>query len=296
MGNSIKIKIFPGCFALTKQLSTIVSILKVLQYFNIGTVLPDNINCCGFAFRSVYPRMSSYLTYRLFATLYDEESFGVLVLCNGCYLMMREMAFRLSKDRKLLENVKKHLADEGLELKGIPRILHPVELFHDVIGVKVLRELSSKKNIDIMVASHYGCHAIRPSSVPSFDNPSNPSKLERVVEALGFKVRDYPEKLDCCGAVLLASNPTLAMKLAYNKIAGTLRWGFQLLVTTCPYCFEMLDSRQETIASMFGGELRLPVMLLAQLIGLSLGLNEHDVALNLNLSPVDDILPYIVRR
>ncbi len=292
----MKVVIFTGCFTLVKQIAVEVSILKVLQYLNIEPIVPRNINCCGFAFRSIYPSTSLYLTARLLASLHNPETIGILTLCNGCYLMLRETVYRLKEDRKLLEGIKSHLKEEGLELKEIPRIIHPIEFFHDIIGIKMLENAKRRQYSDIVVATHYGCHALRPSTTPSFDNPMNPSKMERVIEALGFRTRDYPERLDCCGAVLLATNPNLAMRLAYNKISGTSRWGFSLLVTTCPYCFEMLDSRQEAIMQMFSDEPKLSVMLLSQLIGLQIGLSESDVALNLNLSPIDRILPYIVKR
>lgn len=293
----MKVVIFTGCFTLVKQITVELSMLKVLQHLNIEPIVPRNINCCGFAFRSIYPLTSLYLTSRLLASLYNPESIGILALCNGCYLMLKETVYRFKENRKQLEVIKSYLKEEGLELKEIPRIIHPIEFFHDIIGVKTLENAKERRYSDILVATHYGCHALRPSTIPSFDNPMNPSKMERVIEALGFRASsDYPERLDCCGAVLLATNPSLAMKLAYNKISGTARWGFNLLITTCPYCFEMLDSRQEAIMQMFNDEPKLPVMLLQQLIGLQIGLSENDVALNLNLSPIDKILPYIVRR
>ncbi|MCS7111606.1 MAG: CoB--CoM heterodisulfide reductase iron-sulfur subunit B family protein [Ignisphaera sp.] len=292
----VKLAVFTGCFALSKQIAVELSTLRVLQHLNVEPIVPRSVNCCGFAFRGLYPSMSLYLTGRLLASLTASDPDGILTLCNGCYLMLREAVHRLREDRRLLESVRSYLRDEGLELRGIPRIVHPVELLHDIVGTEVLKGIKRTGDNNVLVATHYGCHALRPSTVPSFDNSVNPSKMERIVEALGFRARDYPERLDCCGAVLLATNPSLAMKLAYSKISGTARWGFHLLVTTCPYCFEMLDARQEAVMQTFGDEPRLPVMLLTQLIGLQLGLSEGDVALNLNLSPVDKVLPQIVRR
>lgn len=295
--SKIKLTVFPGCFALTKQLAVTISTLKVLQYLNVEVEIPRNINCCGFAFRSIYPLTSMYLTSRLLATLYNPDSIGILTLCNGCYLMLREIVAKLRSDPKLWNSIKINLKEEGIEIADIPRIVHPVELFHDLIGVKILKSIAVENRYrNVIVATHYGCHALRPSDIPSFDNTVNPNKMEKIIESLGFITKDYPERLDCCGATLLASNPKLAMKLAYNKIRRTLDWGFNLLVTTCPYCFEMLDSKQEAIANMFGDEPRMPVMLLTQLIGLHLGLDEHDLAIHFNLSPIDRILPHIVKR
>ena len=293
----MRLTVFTGCFTLVKQIAVEVSTLRVLQYFNIEPVIPQRVNCCGFAFRGIYPSISLYLTGRLLASLSNAESEGVLALCNGCYLMLREVVQRFRENYRELEAVRRRLREEGLDLKSIPRIIHPIELFHDIIGVEALRSVrGSRLSGDILVATHYGCHALRPSTLPSFDTPLNPHKMERVAEALSFKTRDYPERLDCCGAVLLASNPSLAMKLAYAKISGTVRWGFHLLITTCPYCFEMLDSRQEAAMQLFGEEPKLPVMLLTQLIGLQLGLSERDVGINFNLSPIDRVLPLILRR
>lgn len=295
MARTVKLAVFTGCFTLSKQVAVELSMLKVLQHLNVEPIIPRSVNCCGFAFRGLYPSISLYLTGRLLASLTALHPDGVLTLCNGCYLMLREVTHRLRENRRLLEVIRSQLRDEGFELREVPRIVHPVELFHDIVGIKLL-ESTGGGSSNLLVATHYGCHALRPSTTPSFDNPVNPRKMERIVEVLGFKTRDYPERLDCCGAVLLATNPSLAMKLAYSKISGAARWGFHLLVTTCPYCFEMLDARQEAVMQMFGDEPKLPVVLLTQLIGLRLGLSEGDVALHLNLSPIDSILPQILRR
>ncbi|MGD9187656.1 MAG: heterodisulfide reductase-related iron-sulfur binding cluster, partial [Desulfobacteraceae bacterium] len=52
---------------------------------------------------------------------------------------------------------------------------------------------------NLRVAAHYGCHALRPANITGFDNPLTPTIFERLIEATGASIADWPLRLDCCG-------------------------------------------------------------------------------------------------
>jgi len=173
---------------------------------------------------------------------------------------------------------------EGLEY-GEPEILHVVEFFHNELkGREAVRPLKG-----LRLGAHYGCHSIR-GSFKGFDKAKNPGMIEDILAMLGAEaVRDYPGRLDCCGATLMAVDPEIGFTLASGKMTQSQEAGLDALVTPCPYCFEMLDSRQETLAELKGAP-SIPVLLLQQAIGLAHGIDRRELGLNLNMSPVDRIL------
>jgi len=57
---------------------------------------------------------------------------------------------------------------------------------------------------------------------------------------------------------------------------------------------EMLDVKQDVAKNLLEDEeISLPIFYLTQLVGLAMGLKPEDLGLNLNMSPVEDILERI---
>ncbi|RLE77481.1 MAG: hypothetical protein DRJ44_01905 [Thermoprotei archaeon] len=283
-----KIAIYWGCFTPTKQYALELSTRSVFETLSIEIIELKNSACCGYPYRGVKPKLWTYLAARVMALAEDQGFDRILPVCNGCYNSLIKTKFYLEKDKKLLEEINDLLREENLEYKGGVKPIHVIEYFHDYFGIKSLKEkFFSRDRSNIRIAAHYGCDAIRPGEVPHFDNSRNPQKFENIIEALGFStVRDYPRKLDCCGAPLMAINPELGLRVSGLKLKNVKQTGVDLLVTTCEYCFEMLDTRQESVSKIFNEELNVPVMYYQQLLGLVLGIPEKELGLNFNMSPI----------
>jgi heterodisulfide reductase subunit B len=273
--------VYWGCFSSTKLYCVEASTRSVLKSLGIDFKELEGWSCCGHPFKGVNPKLWLYLAARNLSLAGEGR---LLTVCNGCYLSLKE-AQRLIRSRKeAAEWVQGALAQEGLEC-GDPKVLHTVELLHDGLGD---RELATPLK-GLRLGAHYGCHAIR-GTEGGFDEATNPTKLEDILNLLGAEVvREYPGRLDCCGATIMAVDPDMAFTLASSKIAGALEADLQGLVTPCPYCFEMLDSRQEAIAERKGTP-NMPVLLLQQAVGLALGIGGRELGLNFNMSPVEQIL------
>jgi len=273
--------VYWGCFASTKQYCVEVSTRSLLRAFGTNARELEGWSCCGHAIKGVNPKLWLYLASRNLSLAGEGK---LLTVCNGCYLSLKEAQHLMRSNREAAGWVQRALSMEGLEYNE-PQILHAVEFFFDELkGRDVARPLKGMR-----LGAHYGCHSIR-GSFEGFDKSTNPGMLEDILGMLGAEVvREYPGRLDCCGATLMAVDPEMGFTLASSKITQSHEAGLDGLVTPCPYCFEMLDSRQETLAELKGTR-AMPVLLLQQAIGLGLNIDGRELGLNFNLSPVDRIL------
>jgi heterodisulfide reductase subunit B len=182
------------------------------------------------------------------------------------------------------------LASEDLRYEGVAKVRHIIEVLHDDVGPERIKKAISKPMAGLRFAAHYGCHAIRPSELPRPDDSRNPTKLETLIGALGARWDVYPERLDCCGAGIAVSAGESSLKIAGAKLQKLRTEAFDGLVTTCPFCMRMLDARQEAIGALLGSGTSFPVFYYTQLLGLCMGLDGAKLGLQLNMSPVDEIV------
>jgi heterodisulfide reductase subunit B len=122
------------------------------------------------------------------------------------------------------------------------------------------------------------------------DDSENPRYLEELIGALGATVEDYPERLDCCGQGLAITTGKTALTISGTKLKAIQDRGFDAVITVCPFCMKMLDSKQNAIRVTTQTDVNLPVLYYTQLLGLAMGISPEKLGLNLNLSPVGDIL------
>jgi heterodisulfide reductase subunit B len=183
---------------------------------------------------------------------------------------------------------------EGFNYRGNIRIVHLLEALHNEVGTQKISEKVVKPLRGIRLASHPGCHAIRPSDLQRVDDAENPQKLDDLIKALGAETFDYPEKIDCCGSQLAVTSGRVTLRIAGEKLQAVKSYGFDGLVTTCPFCFKMYDGRQRAIkGALKDASLDLPVFYYTQLLGLALGSDPKSLGLQMNQSPVDDLVERI---
>ena len=113
--------------------------------------------------------------------------------------------------------------------------------------------------------------------------------LERMVKA---NQEHYgSERLDCCGQGLSMTTGRTALTISGGKLKAIKDQLFDGVVTVCPFCTKMLDSKQRAIrVSTDNKEVNMPVLYYTQLLGLAMGLDAKQIGLNLNSSPVGEIL------
>ena len=283
-----KFALYPGCVMPTEQYAYEVSIRDVLPLLNIDLVDVEGFSCCGEPMKSMNQLMTLYLSARNLA-LAEKQNLDLFVPCPMCHLSLSECQRALENNPEMRDRVNSMLASEGLQYKGSIDVVHTINLLHDHIGIEEIKKHVKKSLSGLKVATHYGCHLIRPSEVGRPVDPENPQKMGNILKALGAEPIDYPEKLDCCGAMLSANLPESALTKTGQKLQKVQEQGFDVFVDVCPWCHRMFDSKQVKAGETVAVKLEIPVMYLTQLLGLALGVKKEKLGLELNLSPVDKL-------
>jgi len=160
------------------------------------------------------------------------------------------------------------------------------------VGIEKVRGLV-KEPLDIKVASHYGCHLLKPSKVIGFENPFNAHSLEDIATAVGGVPVDYEERDLCCGLVLGSTHADGSMDLAHKKLSSAKDAKADAVIVTCPTCFLQFDTGQLRAGRKFQTRYDLPVLYFTQLIGLAAGFGEKDLGLHAHRIKVKSVLDLI---
>ena len=283
-----KYAFYPGCVMPTEQYAYEVSIREVLPLLNIDLVDVEGFSCCGEPMKSMNQLMTLYLSARNLA-LAEKQNLDLFVPCPMCHLSLSECQRVMESNTEMRDRVNSMLVSEDLQYNGSIDVVHTVNLLHDHIGIEKIKKHVKKSLSGLKIATHYGCHLIRPSEVGRPVDSENPQKMETILKVLGAEPMDYPEKLDCCGAMLSANHPESALTKTGQKLQKVQEQGFDVFVDVCPWCHRMFDSKQVKAGETVAVKLEIPVMYLTQLLGLALGVKKEKLGLELNLSPVDKL-------
>lgn len=285
----MKLALYPGCMMPTEQYAYEVSMKKVLPAIGVEVVDLQGFSCCGEPLKSINQMMTLTLSARNIA-ICEKEGLDILSPCPMCHLALSEARKILGNDEEMRKRVNTKLAEEDLEYSGTSKILHIVDLVHDEVGLDKLKETVKAPLEDLVFATHYGCHLHRPSELGRPVDAEDPQKMERILEVLGAKTKDYAEKLDCCGAPLLPVHPETSLTKTGQKLKSIQEQQFSAMALSCPWCHKMYDSKQKKAGETVGAKLSVPVLYLTQLMGLAMGMESSELGLELNLSPVEKVL------
>jgi len=277
----MKFALFSGCTGPAKLKQYESSSRAVLE--NLGLELVDikEFNCCGYPLRNIDLGLSVLSAARNLA-LAEKENLNVLVLCKCGFGMFKKAEHCLKEDSSLRQRINNTLNKEGLEFRGDIETRHLLSVLYHDVGLEAIKQKVIRPYKEVRIATHYGCHALRPSEIVEFDDPNNPSMFDKLVESTGAESIFWRSRLDCCGAALLGINDDLSVDLARKKLLDAKQSGAHYLCNACPYCHIQFDTVQKMVSSDQGGNHVLPAILYPQLLGLSLGIDGETLGLAMN--------------
>ncbi|MBW1700979.1 MAG: CoB--CoM heterodisulfide reductase iron-sulfur subunit B family protein [Deltaproteobacteria bacterium] len=288
----MKFALFLGCNIPARVQQYDMSARAVLDILNVDLVDIREFNCCGYPIRN-----TDFATFVLFSArnlaLAEKQDLDIVTLCKCCYGSLKKAEHLMKEDNSLRDEINGLLAKEGLEYRGTIEVRHFLSVLHKEIGIPALKEKVKNGFKDLKIATHYGCHALRPSDITQFDNPVAPVLFDQLVELTGAKSIDWQLKLECCGAPLLGVNDDLSMDLAEKKLSDGKQSGADYLCVACPYCQLQFDTVQQMMSSVRGTDHQLPSILFPQLLGLVMGINGKALGIQMNqidISRIEDFL------
>jgi len=227
--------------------------------------------------------------------LAERTGLPLLTICSTCQGVMSQANKRLRGDEAYLAEINADLAEEGLEYKGTADPKHLLWVLVEDVGLDKLRSLVVRPLEGFKAAPFYGCYLVRPSSALDFDDhPERQDALERVIEAVGAEVIDFPGKTLCCGFPIIMSNEANALKMVARHTSDAQELGADAMVTPCPLCHLNLDGYQPQASGIAKKPIELPILHLPQMIGLALGIDPGAMRLNRHMTSTKKLLSELV--
>jgi heterodisulfide reductase subunit B len=280
--------LFLGCTIPARLNQYESSSRAVLGKLDVGLVDIREFNCCGYPLRNIDFKVFILSSARNLA-LAEKKHLNIMTLCKCCYGSLKKADYLLKEDNSLRKEVNAALEKEGLTYEGGIEVKHLLSVLYKDLGIEAIKGKMSTAYQGLKIATHYGCHALRPSQVVGFDNPVAPTLFDQLVEATGAESIEWPMKLECCGAPLYGINDRLSMDLTLKKLTDGKKSGADYICAACPYCQIQFDQVQKMILSQRDGNRPLPSILYTQLLGLSLGIDKKVLGLEMNEIPISGI-------
>ena len=288
----MRFALFLGCNIPARVQHYDLSARAVLRHLGVKTVDIRDFNCCGYPMRNTDFKAFVLFSARNLA-LAAQHDLNIMTLCKCCFGSLKKANLIMKEDSSLREEINGMLAKEGLEYKGDVEVTHFLSMLHGDIGVETLTEKIERSFEDLKIATHYGCHALRPSDVMNFDDPIAPALFDQLVEVTGAKSIDWSSKLDCCGAPLLGVNDQLSMDLAEKKLKDGRVSGADYLCVACPWCQLQFDTVQQIMVSQRGIGPPLPSIVFPQLLGLAMGIDRETLGIDMNQIDISGVEAFL---
>lgn len=293
----LKYSFFLGCVIPNRYPLIEQSTRTLMKEMKIKLLEMEGASCCPApgVFRSVDPLVWLTLGARNI-NIAQQQNTDIMTMCNGCYGTLLEVNHKMKHDPEINSEVNKVLAETGRNFDGSVKVKHLMEVLYMDIGIQKLKSMVKNK-LGLKVAVHYGCHILKPSFIRPFGGTStDPTFFDEIVEATGCESVDYRDKLLCCGAgggVRTGLKET-SLQFTHQKLKEVRKSGADLIVVCCPFCHLQYDLGQVEVNKMIGDEepFHIPVLYIAQLIGLAFGLDPQDLGL---VKPTDikGVTPFI---
>ena len=278
-----KFALFIGCNIPAKVPQYETSARAVLKKLNIDVADIKDFNCCGYPLKNTDTAAWILSSARNIA-LAEKDGNQILTLCKCCFGSLKKADAMLTQDHNLKAEINNILGREGLKYQGTCAISHYLSVLHHDVTIDELNKKVVEQYKDLKIATHYGCHALRPSDIMKFDDPVSPSLFDNLVNVTGAISIDWPSKLDCCGAPVLGMNDNLSFDLTEKKLSNARKAGADFICVACPWCHMQFDKIQNQIVANRNIGHTLPSILYTQLLGLSLGIEKKELGIDIQES------------
>lgn len=275
----MKYAFFPGCVLQGAAHEAYMATTKVAQALGIELAEIPGWTCCGASHVQDVHELTAIAVNARNIALAEQMGLPVLTVCNTCTLMLRQAKHSLDSDRALQDKVNALLQPSGLQYQGTSPVTHLLWALITDYGLDRLAQRVRRPLTNLKVAPYYGCHILRPPEIMGFEDHANPSSLSDVIKAIGGTAVDFAAKLKCCGFHAVYPAEQSVMKMTGECNLSAIEAGADCLVTPCPLCQMQLDMYQPEAKAAVKAPRDIPVLHLAQLIGLALGMTPRELGM-----------------
>jgi len=281
----VKYAFFVGCTTLSRLPGYEKSARKVAEKLGVELLDMPGSGCCGTTYLETLDHKTGLAVAARNIAIAEEMGLDVVTICNGCTEVLIKANRELKENPKLRAEVNEVLAEAGKEFKGTVEVKHYVRMLKEDVGLDAIQEKMEKSFRGLKVASHYGCHMLKPKEILMSDDPENPTVLDDLVATTGAEPIDYPNKLECCAGPVMGVRENVTWSVGLDKVKTVKQYG-DALVTACPFCYLTYERCQ----LMQEENPNLPVLHIPQLLGLAMGLDTDELGIDHNKVPSTVVL------
>lgn len=280
----MKYSYFPGCSLKKTGRAYEESLLPVFRAFNIELEELDDWNCCGAtAYMAVDEVKACVMASRNLAIAEKAGHDELLAPCSACYLVLNKTKHYLHESPSVHGIIQQALKQGQLSYSGNVPVRHPLDVLVNTVGLDEIKKRVKHPLQGLKVAPYYGCQIVRPYA--TFDDQYNPTTMDRLLEAIGCTVVNYPLKTRCCGGSLTGTLPEPGLFCAYILLKEAIKRGAEIISTVCPLCQFNLDGYHDKIEEKWGS-FRIPTVYFTQLMGLAFGIPANELGLQRGFIPM----------
>ena len=271
---------YPGCSLNGLGKPYDESMRAVFGHLGLGLEEIPDWNCCGAtAYMSVDGDKAVALAARNLA-LAEPMKAEIVAPCAGCFLVLSKAQHMMADYPAVAAKVNKGLQTAGLTYTGSAVVRHPLDILVNAVGLDQIKAKVTHPLTGYRVAPYYGCQIVRPYG--GFDDPLRPQTMDRLLEALGAQVVDYPLKAHCCGGSLMGTMEDIGVRLSFLLLKEAKARTANMLATACPLCQYNLEAYQDKMRRTYHEDAALPIVYFTQLVGLAFGLAPKALGLQRN--------------
>ena len=289
----MKYAFFLGCVTPVMTRQNELATRRVAKEFGIELMDAFDFACCGFPIRSVSVETSLLLAARDLSVA-EKLGLNICTICSGCTATLTEVNKELKENDKLRKEVNEKLRKIGREYNGGVDVKHFASILYKDVGLEKIKSKVKKSLEHLTIASHYGCHYLKPSHAYGKEEDLEfPKSLDELVAVTGAKSVNYEDKMQCCGGNVLAVDENITFNIASRKLDHIKTAAADAINLVCPLCDIIYDRNQRIIERKLNKSYEIPVLFYPQILGLALGLSQEELGFDMNRVNVSGLLSKI---
>jgi heterodisulfide reductase subunit B len=261
---------YPGCSLETTGKPYDQSVRAVFGALGIGLKEIDDWNCCGATMYMSVDKLVGYSVSARNLALAQNMGCDICAPCSSCFTILRKTNRQMEWDPKTRDKINQALGAANLSYTKKVEVRHPLDILVNDYGVHEVAAKAKFRFDGLKVAPYYGCQIVRPMGM--FDDVDDPQTMDQLLRALGAEVVPYPDKVRCCGGMLMTTFEPVAKNLNNDLLRCAEDNGAEVIATACPLCQMNLEAYQPQINAQYGTNHHMPIVYFSQLVGLALGI------------------------
>lgn len=274
---------YPGCSMSGTAQGYARSLAAVAGPLGLDLDEVPDWNCCGASeYFSIGPLQGYALVARnlALAERHAGDDRTLVAPCSLCFVNLAKTARYLHQDAALAGLVNDALGAASLSCTpGAVEVRHLFEVIAHDVGVEAIGARVTRPLRGLRVAPYLGCLVTRPDHDERWREKEHPRAFDRVLEALGAEVVDYPLRTDCCGGHLSQISPAMGLEMLRRLLDAAARLEVDLIATICPMCQMNIDLYQSEVNRRFRTDFHVPILFFTQLMGLAFGFDAAELGI-----------------